>query len=143
LNQSKLRKMQFGYEEKLMDRFASLEEFSKHLSRVSLTEQWITPPPTSETCIICSEIPGIGFGKLRRRCQCESYPCEGHTCDCIDKFICTDCLISHLWKSSNGRDIGRFRAKCPFCQAEYCHNDLVRMIVKPSKSKSQKKLEKK
>jgi hypothetical protein len=42
---------------------------------------------------------------------------------------CESCLISLLWKSPKShKGLGRYRANCPFCKAEFCHFDVARVV---------------
>jgi hypothetical protein len=40
---------------------------------------------------------------------------------------CKECVFRCLWTQTGAalREQGTFRAKCPFCKADYCHNDVV------------------
>eukprot|EP01098_Paradermamoeba_levis_P004799 TRINITY_DN2052_c0_g1_i1.p1 TRINITY_DN2052_c0_g1~~TRINITY_DN2052_c0_g1_i1.p1 ORF type:complete len:126 (-),score=13.78 TRINITY_DN2052_c0_g1_i1:210-587(-) len=81
---------------------------------------------SDETCMLCAtHLVDCRIGK--RKCLRTHFPCEGKICSCTSFPACIQCMASHLWKSSNEvmRRDGRFRAKCPFCKAEYCHLDVV------------------
>eukprot|EP01095_Lingulamoeba_sp_RSL-Kostka_P006708 TRINITY_DN2116_c0_g1_i1.p1 TRINITY_DN2116_c0_g1~~TRINITY_DN2116_c0_g1_i1.p1 ORF type:complete len:296 (-),score=71.80 TRINITY_DN2116_c0_g1_i1:116-1003(-) len=86
-----------------------------------------------ELCLICTEKRINGKISNYRLCTRSKYPCDNHVCNCSTSYCCFDCLATNLWKKSSSflRDQGRFRANCPFCKAEYCHNDLI--IIKYKK----------
>ena len=115
-----------------------LEEFSKFLIKKSIQDTTITKP---EYCLICSDLIKTNV-KIERKCQCSTYPCEGHICECSSKNpypCCFNCISKHLWEKSSAKFIGRFRAKCPFCKSEFCQNDLILIKFKQEKSTNCKK----
>lgn len=88
----------------------------------------------AQQCIICSEMMYDGGAQLIRKCQCKSYPCEGHVCSCCKLeseqqllSACFRCICENLYKQTSEfmRKQGRYRAKCPFCKADYCQYDIV------------------
>jgi len=101
-----------------------------------------------ESCVICSEKVELNI-QLIRRCHCESSPCSGHACTCntngaaLVHCCCATCLVQHLFASSNSsmKKLGRFRAKCPTCKAEYCSHDfvLVQQPAAPAKNSATRK----
>ena len=82
------------------------------------------------TCLICTTLLD-GYGKIVRRCRVEAHPCEGSTCVCQPQ-ICNACYTETLWKSLRSqKGLGRYRAACPACRAEFCHFDLIKVVLPP------------
>jgi len=113
----------------------SFEEFCLRLRSQSSQKQ--IESPSTEDCALCGS-EKLNVFQILRSCKCTQYPCEHHECKCggqigIDKNYpkiypaCASCIITCLWKSTseNLKSNGRYRAKCPFCKAEFCHLDLV------------------
>jgi hypothetical protein len=65
-----------------------------------------------------------------RLCGVSVRKCGGHMCGCSGSLYCFDCLMMLLWEQTPQplKEEGIFRAKCPFCQAEFCSLDLVRSL---------------
>ncbi|KAH3722527.1 hypothetical protein Pelo_18767 [Pelomyxa schiedti] len=51
---------------------------------------------------------------------------------------CSKCLAHVLWTTTNDfmKKQHRYRGKCPFCKAEFCHEDLVILSFPPVKTPS-------
>ena len=82
----------------------------------------------SQECLICCESLTVGRARLVRKCLASAHPCSGHACDCSVTY-CESCLVSLLWKSPRShKGLGRYRAGCPFCKAEFCHFDVARVV---------------
>jgi len=82
----------------------------------------------SPECFLCTTVADV-FG-LIRGCKCSDFPCTSHECKCSQHSryqVCAQCIASCLWNQTNEslRKIGRYRSKCPFCKAEFCHLDVV------------------
>jgi len=77
-------------------------------------------------CAVCTEEAPVERTSLLRLCRASPHPCEGHPCRCANPAWCFKCTVQLLWTSTNTamRECGRFRAKCPFCKAEFCPQDL-------------------
>eukprot|EP01116_Phalansterium_solitarium_P012538 TRINITY_DN28946_c0_g1_i1.p1 TRINITY_DN28946_c0_g1~~TRINITY_DN28946_c0_g1_i1.p1 ORF type:complete len:130 (-),score=4.63 TRINITY_DN28946_c0_g1_i1:179-568(-) len=108
--------------------FRDFESFAAKILQTSAKKATDSNP--SEKCSICSERP-VDVSCLVRSCKCSSHPCERHECRCGTKGAayagCSHCLAQLLWKVTNEemKKQGRYRAKCPFCKAEFCHQDIV------------------
>jgi hypothetical protein len=116
------------------------EEFFQFLKKKSFSD---FKKLKLETCLICSDEMEASV-EISRKCQCSQYPCEGHTCECSSKNAypsCFNCLSTHLWEKSSAKFIGRFRAKCPFCKAEFCSNDLIFIPLKTEKKPKKQSVE--
>jgi len=84
-----------------------------------------------EDCVLCSCNPS-SCRIAQRRCAIAGFPCEGHSCKCPNFPVCFTCIATLLYKKTNSamRQNGRYRAQCPFCAAEFCHLDVLRIIGK-------------
>ncbi|MDP2439188.1 MAG: hypothetical protein Q8P67_25855 [archaeon] len=101
----------------------------------------IHPPLKSQAgdsfeCVICGvEEKTAADCSLARKCAASNYPCDGLPCQCKPSSfsICFQCLASTLWSGTSSILLGqkRFRAKCPFCKASFCHLDVVHYFAKP------------
>ena len=128
----------------------TVEEFPKDASAVAafLKKYYVLHHPPLDSapemqfeCVICaSPDKTLVDCSLTRKCAVSSYPCDGLPCQCkpTSFYICFDCLASNLWSSSSSilKDQKRFRAKCPFCKASYCHLDIVYYTLPNSKPTS-------
>lgn len=86
--------------------------------------------------MICAKDDVI-FSRLARKCLRTQAPCGGHTCSCALLQVCYDCLVEALFVSPKSqRALGRWRANCAFCKAEYCHWDVV-LVREDAKKKNQ------
>jgi len=97
-----------------------------------------------EDCMICSCNPS-SCRIAQRKCAVSGYPCEGHSCNCPNFPVCFTCIATLLYKKSNSamRQNGRYRAQCPFCAAEFCHLDVLRIIGKDDNLLDKKKVDRK
>lgn len=93
-------------------------------------EQQLQPEKEEEKeCQICwGGRPNVRIAN--RLCGVSVRKCGGHMCGCSGSLYCFDCLMMLLWEQTPQplKDDGIFRAKCPFCQAEFCSLDLVRTL---------------
>ena len=92
-------------------------------------------------CVICASPDKTVIDcSLARKCASSTYPCDGLPCQCkpASFSICYECIVSTLWSSTSSilKDQKRFRAKCPFCKASYCHLDIVYYTTKTDSTSS-------
>eukprot|EP01099_Mayorella_cantabrigiensis_P006255 TRINITY_DN5179_c0_g1_i1.p1 TRINITY_DN5179_c0_g1~~TRINITY_DN5179_c0_g1_i1.p1 ORF type:complete len:243 (-),score=43.28 TRINITY_DN5179_c0_g1_i1:203-931(-) len=79
-------------------------------------------------CLICQTEYADGQLNKFRQCRVSvSSPCSSSCCSCPPFRVCTLCYFNLLWKNTNDfmKKQVRYRAKCPFCKAEFCDLDLV------------------
>lgn len=91
------------------------------------------------SCSICTTSSADGSLNSFRKCKVEEtiQKCTGSPCTCPPFRVCVLCYLTLLWKNSNPamKQQARYKAKCPFCKAEFCHLDLIVNI--PSLSSEQ------
>lgn len=108
----------------------SLSEFRERL-KSSFGSSLRVEEPVALSCLVCCEPISRG-AKLSRKCLKAAFPCSGARCSCAERSVCYDCYSELLWKSPRSQaKLGRFRATCPACRAEYCHYDVVELVGKP------------
>jgi len=86
---------------------------------------------TEMKCQICDS--SCDVERLVRSCLCSDYPCEGHSCSCRAHPypLCSKCLARQLWLQTADimKKRNSFRSQCPFCKAEFCHNDILLFTI--------------
>jgi len=78
-------------------------------------------------CFICCD-KQCDVRCIVRSCLCSASPCEGHICNCHSPYnVCSKCITRQLWQTSNPLMQKQliFRARCAFCKAEFCKDDIV------------------
>lgn len=104
--------------------FSNFEDFEKYVTKISLKSNLSIK---GDSCSLCLQEIKKGV-LISRKCQCELHPCEKFQCTQNQLPCCFHCMLQHLWNSSQGKNLGRFRAKCPFCQSEFCYFDLILLL---------------
>ena len=124
--------------------FFNSQEFLRRLKKSfgSFVVEEETENAEESTCMICCDSVKEK-ASLARKCLTTAFPCQGHSCSCSDMQICYGCYVETLWKSPRSqKGLGRFRASCPGCRAEYCQFDICYIEVKKKKnSNNSKKLD--
>jgi hypothetical protein len=115
------------------------KEFRNRLKK-SFSAGETSEPFSSQQCLICCNDLKSSRAKIARKCLMSAHPCGGHACECAVSY-CENCLVSLLWKSPRShKGLGRYRAGCPFCKAEFCHFDVARVVFQATPSKKESKI---
>ena len=121
----------WGFEQQAEERktlqCTTFDEFKRRLKTSFGSGEFLetAPTETASSCLVCTAELTEGYGKIVRKCLVSDFPCSGSMCVCPVPQICHACFVETLWKSPRSqKSLGRFRASCPACRADYCHYDV-------------------